>query len=368
MATPMSWTEDTYDVVYCPPSESGPSFTDDDEDLGDTSIGGEGGPDDNGTGGSNDNPDDGAPYGGGGGADNEEDPDSPIAVLEDCLPGYERDENDKCVKKCDEGEERYDGNCVTKCAEGKERDSNGDCVTPCDTSKDDLKKVFPNTTDSKLQEISDAINKYSKDFGVDSKEKLRHFISQAGHESAKFTAFEENLNYRWGKLGTDYWSKYFNPSSDGTKDSLKQNPNDYKRSSLSSFVNKEKFANYVYDDANRSSSGKLGNTTTGDGYKFRGRGIFQLTGRSNYQKFTDFYQDEYDANKDFTTNPDELATDTEIAILSALWYYKKRVQDKLTIDSTTTVLKVTKKVNGGKTGLKDRKELHTKAKTNIDCN
>jgi len=56
-----------------------------------------------------------------------------------------------------------------------------------------------------------------------------------------------------------------------------------------------------------------------------------------------------------------------IAIISALWYYKTSVLDKITIDSITTVKKVTKKVNGGTNGLSDRKEIFTKAKDSIDC-
>lgn len=66
----------------------------------------------------------------------------------------------------------------------------------CDTSKESLKEVFPNTSDDRLQEIADAINEHGKDFGIDTKKKLQHFISQAGHESANFTDFTENLNYR----------------------------------------------------------------------------------------------------------------------------------------------------------------------------
>jgi putative chitinase len=232
---------------------------------------------------------------------------------------------------------------------------------PCHTSKEDLKKVFPNTPDSKLQEIAEALNEYGKDFGIDTKEKLQHFLAQAGHESAKFTAFEENLNYRWNKLGTDdYWTKYFNPVSDPTKDPDKQNPNDYKRSETSEFVDKEKFANYVY-------GGRMGNDTTGDGYKYRGRGIFQLTGKSNYENFSNFYKENYDSNANFTMYPDKVSTDMKVSTISALWYFKTKVSDKLTINSETSVKQVTQRVNGGIKGLTDREDIHNKAKTNIDC-
>ncbi|MEN8125893.1 MAG: glycoside hydrolase family 19 protein, partial [Bacteroidota bacterium] len=310
-----------------------------------------------------------------------DDPDS-----EDCPEGKEKDEFDNCVNIIDpidpenpensEGEcDEFEFDCDTDnggggtgddpvdedCDTGQTKNEDGICVDDCDTSKDDLKKVFPNTADVKLTEIADAINKYAHDFGIDTKEKLQHFIAQAGHESTKFTAFEENLNYRWEKLGEKkYWEKYFNPVSTPTKDSNKANPNDYKRSSTSVYVDKEKFANLVY-------GGRMGNNSTEDGYKYRGRGVFQLTGKYNYEQFNIFYQENHDNNKDLTTNPDLITTDMKIAVISALWFYKKNVNDKITIDTNTTVEEVTKKVNGGTKGLDDRESLHTKAKTNIDC-
>lgn len=290
------------------------------------------------------------------------------------------DENGKCPEgyvkntttgKCDpicKGGKVYDTTTKTcNCPEGKKDDGNGNCVDDCDTTKEDLKKIYPSTSEAKLKEIADAINTYGRDFGIDNKDKLRHFLAQAGHESAKMTAFEENLNYRWKKLGIDYWKGYFNPHTDGDKDSKKVDPNDYKRSTTSVYVNKEKFANYVYNDANRGNGYKLGNTSTGDGYKYRGRGIIQLTGKSNYESFNTFYQGEYDSNKDLVSDPSPLKTDMKIAVISALWFFKNNVLDKITVNGTTSVKSVTKKVNGGTNGLKDRKELYNKAKTNIDC-
>ena len=67
------------------------------------------------------------------------------------------------------------------------------------------------------------------------------------------------------------------------------------------------------------------------------------------------------------TNPNQVKSNDTIAILSALWYYKTSVLDKITVDSTTTSLAVTRKVNGGTNGKKHRKELYEKAKDSIDC-
>lgn len=110
-----------------------------------------------------------------------------------------------------------------------------------------------------------------------------------------------------------------------------------------------------------------GNNSTGDGYRYRGRGIFQLTGKYNYQQFTNFYKANYDNTKDFVVNPDLLATDKEIAVISALWFYKTNVLDIIKVTTDTTVEKVTKKINGGRNGLAHRKKLTEKTKKEIDC-
>jgi putative chitinase len=281
---------------------------------------------------------------------------------DDCDPGQGKDVHGDCVD-C-EDIDQVTGECID-CPVDQVRNSSGSCVDDCETTETDLKNIFSTTTNNKITEIKEAIDKFGQDFGLDTKEKLQHFLSQAGHESAKFNKLEENLNYRWKKLGTSYWSKYFNPVSNPTADPNKENPNDYKKSETSDFVDNEKFANYVYNDENRTSS--LGNTSNGDGYKFRGRGVIQLTGKSNYQDFTNFYQTNYYSNKDFIKNPELLASDMEIAMISAMWFFKNNVLDKLDIDSKTTVKEVTKKVNGGTNGLDDRKEIHSEAKNNIDC-
>jgi putative chitinase len=230
----------------------------------------------------------------------------------------------------------------------------------CNTSKEDLKKVFPSTSDSRLQEIADAINKYGQDFGIDTKEKLQHFLAQAGHESANFTVLEENLNYRWEKLGTDYWEKYFNPINDPTKDPSKANPNDYKRNSSSAYVNIQKFADLVY-------GGRMGNNMTGDGYKYRGRGVIQLTGKHNYRNFNTYYQQNYNSNYDLINSPDLINSNIEIAVISALWYFKFNVMNTINISSTTSVARVTRKINSRLWGQKHRQELFAKTIFNIVC-
>lgn len=245
---------------------------------------------------------------------------------------------------------------------------------PCKTSKDKLKLVFPNTPDDILEEIATNINEYGKDFGIDSKEKLQHFLSQAGHESTnyagvKFGTFSENLNYRIVNLGVSAFERYFNPVSNPTAVSNKANPNDYVNPANPIYAKKEMLANYVYNDANRLEGYKLGNINVGDGYKYRGRGIIQLTGRTNYNNFNEFYSNTYDNTVNIIDNPELVSSDYKIAVISALWFFKNNVIDVLSngIDENTTAKKVTKLVNGKYKGLADRSALFESAKINIDC-
>jgi len=242
----------------------------------------------------------------------------------------------------------------------------------CNTSMEDLKLVFPTTSDIRLQEIAGYINEHGKDFGIDTKEELQHFLSQAGHESGNFTNFTEGLNYRVNLLGTyKYWDKYFNPQTAYTTppttvvDPTKKNPNDYIGNTSTSgvvYVNHETFANFVYCCRNGN-----GNEASGDGYLYRGRGIIQLTGEANYTDFNTHYQANYDSTVNLVTNPDLVASNLEIAVISALWFYKTNVLDEIPVNDSTTVEAVTLIVNGGDNGLDDREDIFEECETNIDC-
>ena len=121
--------------------------------------------------------------------------------------------------------------------------------------------------------------------------------------------------------------------------------------------------NFTY--ANKNGNG---DENSGDGYKYRGRGLFQLTGRYNYTKFNQFYQANFDADRDFVNNPGEVASDTKIAVISALWYYKTRVLSNVQIDGSTSVLEVTTKINHAGQELDKRKTRTQQAKDHIeDC-
>jgi putative chitinase len=155
-----------------------------------------------------------------------------------------------------------------------------------------------------------------------------HFFGQCAHESGNFKVFSENLNYSADGLNKIF-PKYFVKAG--------RNAALYARKP-------EKIANVVY-------SGRMGNgnEASGDGWKFRGRGPIQLTGRSNYQAFADHI-----GRPDVMTNPDIVAN--ELAFESALFFFQKNglfaIADKGVTDAVIT--QITKRVNGGTHGLDDR--------------
>ena len=224
----------------------------------------------------------------------------------------------------------------------------------CEITFSDLQKVFTKITENNAKKLAGILNSKSKDFGINNKYKLLHFLAQAGHEVFGFSkgiSVSETTKYSTEERLLQIFGKYYSK----TDTISRRKPKDY--------VNKpEKHANYVYCCRNGN-----GDEASGDGYKYRGRGIFQLTGKSNYKSFKSWYNDKYDPDKDFVSKPDLLVNNDTVAVLSALWFYKKRVLDKIKVDSTTSVLKVTKKINGGINGLTERKLNFQRLKDSISC-
>ena len=181
-----------------------------------------------------------------------------------------------------------------------------------------LRGHIPDTVISKLPEVIEK-------FQINTPLRLSHFMSQAGHESGGFKATTENLNYGAAGL-VSIFKKYFTPESAA----------EYQRKP-------EKIANIVY--ANRMGNG---NQASGDGYKFRGRGYIQLTGKENYSAFDKVVED------DILANPDLVAT--KYPLLSAAWFWSKTGLNTVADTGATdeVVTKVTKRVNGGTIGLPDR--------------
>jgi putative chitinase len=183
---------------------------------------------------------------------------------------------------------------------------------------DKLKGKLDGTVLSQIPEVM-------KKFGINTPLRLAHFLSQCAHESGNFRLTEENLNYSSkGLLGV--FPKYFNAT---TADLYARKP--------------EKIANIVY--ASRMGNG---DKSTGDGWKFRGRGYIQLTGRNNYIEFSKAI------NEDMTMNPDTVAK--KYPLLSAAWFFSKNKLNEIADkgDSIDTVTMITKRINGGTIGIEDR--------------
>jgi len=156
-----------------------------------------------------------------------------------------------------------------------------------------------------------------------------HFFAQCHHESGGFTKFEENLNY--GVVGlVNVFKKYF-PTFESTLGYVKD---------------PEKIANKVY--ANRMGNGS---PESGEGYKYRGRGAIQLTGKNNYQEFADSI-----SSQGIMNVPDLVST--TYAFDSALFFFNKNnVWDLCKGLSNNSITQVTKKINGGTHGLDERMKL-----------
>jgi len=193
---------------------------------------------------------------------------------------------------------------------------------PTPNSNFKLDKLKGHIPDSVIAQIPDTATK----FGITTPLRLAHFLAQASHESGGFKAVQENLNYSAKGL-MDIFKKYFPTQT--LAEQYQKNP--------------QKIASKVY-------GGRMGNgdESTGEGYKFRGRGFLQTTGKENYAKFTKFI------GEDCVSNPDLVSTKYPLA--SAAFFFQSNglwsICDKGADDKTVTL--VTKRVNGATIGLPDR--------------
>ena len=186
----------------------------------------------------------------------------------------------------------------------------------------DLNKLKGHIPDAVIGQIPDVMAK----FNINTSLRLAHFLAQCGHESGGFKFVNENLNYGAKGLLTTF-KKYF--PTQALAEQYQRNP--------------EKIASRVY-------GGRMGNggEETKEGFKFRGRGYIQLTGKANYTEFDKV------VTENILENPDLVAT--KYPLLSAAWFWSKNglnsVADKGATDADVTA--ITKRVNGGTIGLPDR--------------
>jgi len=192
-----------------------------------------------------------------------------------------------------------------------------------------LKEMGVSDSDAEqyLPHLEEALPKYGI---ADSRLRLAHFFAQVLHESGCLRFDMENLNYSSDAL-RKVFGKYFPTAEDA--DACARNP--------------EKIANRVY--ANRMGNG---NETSGDGWKYRGRGLIQLTGRSNYKAFAEWV-------KDVRVMDEPDLVSTEYAVHSAVFFWVRNDLNRLA--DNDDVVGVTTRINGGVNGLAHRRELLNKA-------
>ena len=171
-----------------------------------------------------------------------------------------------------------------------------------------------------------ALEQLFPEYDINTPKRMAAFIAQCAHESAGFTALVENLNYRWQSL-RKVFPKYF--------------PDDVIAQEYASRPNKqEAIANRIY--ASRMGNG---DEASGDGFRFRGRGLIQLTGRHNYTWFA--------ASLEITPEEaTEYLMTFEGAAQSACWFWETNKLNQWA--DASDIVTLTKRINGGTIGLDDR--------------
>jgi putative chitinase len=205
-------------------------------------------------------------------------------------------------------------------AAGGDKESTGSAVSVA-TAAFRLDKLAGYMPDAVIKQIPECAEK----FQINSCPRLAHFLAQCAHESGDFTTAEENMNFSAERL-KEVFPKYF-PGN--LADSYARQP--------------EKIGSRVYGD-------RMGNgdEASKEGYKFRGRGYIQLTGKDNYREFAKTVED------NIMDDPDLVAS--KYPLLSAGWFWDQHSLNILADQgaSDEAVTQVTKRVNGGTVGLAER--------------
>jgi putative chitinase len=194
-------------------------------------------------------------------------------------------------------------------------------------SKEQLAQIVPKNP--YLDHWYHALSQALPDYEINTPKRVAAFLAQCAHESGNFNFIKENLNYKAESL-CRVWPKYFNAS------------------------NAAQYAHNQEAIANRAYAGRMGNgpEESGDGWKFCGRGLIQLTGRSNYQAFADSLQISID-------DASEYLKTFEGCVQSACWFWEANNLNQYA--DSGDILTMTKRINGGTLGLDDRKKHYEHA-------
>lgn len=196
-------------------------------------------------------------------------------------------------------------------------------------SADQLSQIIPTNKEPNIW--TEFINELCVKYGIDTPIRLAAFIAQTAHESSDYKVLEENLNYSASQL-VKTWPKRF---TNKTAPAYAKKP--------------EKIANKVYADRMGN-----GNESSGDGYKFRGRGLIQLTGKTNYTNFGSSLQMSADEASDYCSKQ-------KGAFESACWFWRANNLNRFA--DADDIAGMTEAINGGDIGLQDRKTKYELAKS-----
>ena len=205
-----------------------------------------------------------------------------------------------------------------------------------------LKAICPNLKEDRANSLAMLMNKSFPKYGINTPARIQAFVAQVAHESGEFSIKTESMNYSSPERICAIWPTRFN--MDGSAG--KRNANEFVK-------NQEKLANTVY-------SGRMGNgdSASGDGFRYRGGGYMQLTGKESYQHYASYIGKNVGETADLVRSTDEYALD------SACWEFAidKKLNDEA---DRGEFIAITKKINGGTIGLEERQKYYARAKTQI---
>jgi putative chitinase len=193
-------------------------------------------------------------------------------------------------------------------------------------TQDQLQQIIPQNTH--VEHWFEALSTILPDYEIDTPQRCAAFLAQCAHESGGFNAIQENLNYRAVTL-RKVFPKYF--PTDALAEEYANKPN-----------KQEAIANRVY--ANRMGNGP---EESGDGFRYCGRGLIQLTGKQNYSKFAESIDTPVEQVTEFLQT-------FEGCVQSAAWFWEANNLNQYA--DSGDILTMTKRINGGTIGLEDRQK------------
>ena len=176
-----------------------------------------------------------------------------------------------------------------------------------------LATIFTGATPQELSDLAEGLNYNISDGKIDTHLRISHFLGQVREEVTQHITLRESLYYT-SKSRLQQMFSYFRRNPQEADRVLLINPR---------AAREEAIANLVYMDANRSPGYRLGNTQPGDGWRYRGRGLKQLTGRDNYRSFTAGHTAIWGEEVDFEANPDRVS-EPKYSVRSGLWFWVSR--------------------------------------------